>query len=342
MRGQTAPHNNDMLPIMPGFSLAPPPHGQSQSLSLGQLNEGKNGFCVDPLPGFHFSMCYPMQQPISLHKQMHCDTPIIVAILFLEGRCAYALGGEDKSAYDMQKNMFMIGRWTNKEITINRPAQSMYGYAGFIIQESTLEKHFGRGLSDDVQRILRRSLKNGAGQSTSITGIAKPDVIVTALQILSMRREAGDDSLRCRCAVFDLFAKLLHGVAEVDQEPNVCLREKDIERLRTLKTIIEENFRTIDSALDACSKIGMNFSKANKGFKSLYATTIAKYIQQCKMVYAYSSMRKMQYCVSECAFAIGYTNISYFISAFKKNFGMTPKAVSRLGTKGESEHAASE
>ncbi len=342
MLNQTAPHHNDSAQGIPVNSLSLPQHGQSPSLGFGLFDQGENDFRMAPLPGFHFSMCPPTQQHTPLLKHMNCDTPTIVAIVFLEGRCSYTIRGNDMPVYDVQRNMFLIGRWANNEIQVSRPAQPLYGHAGFLIQESALEKHFGRGLSDDVQHILRRSLKNGSGRRSAITGIAKPDVIVTALQILGMRQRAGGESLRCRCAVFDLFAKLLHGVADIDQETDACLREEDIEQLKTLKMIIEEDFQTIDSAIDACSRIGLTFPKANKGFKSLYATTIAKYIQQCKMVYAYSSMRKMQFSVSECAFAVGYTNISYFISAFKKHFGMTPKAVSRLGAKGKPKYAVAE
>ena len=330
MHGHTTPRRDDPSMQLPERFFPNPPKGRSESLNLGQRGLGEDGIRVTPLPGFHFSMCSPRQQSTPLRNRIYCDAPAIVAIVLLDGVCTYSISGEDESAYTIQKSMSLVGKWTNEEIEITIPAQNAYSYASFIIQESALEEFFGRGLSADVQRILRRSLENGTGRSNTITGIAKPDVIVTALQILDMGHKLGDDSLRCRCAVFNLFAKLFQGITDVEQGPNIFLPQKDIEQLSALKTIIEANFRTIESALDACAKIGITFSKANKGFKTLYSITVAKYIQHCKMVYAYSSMQKMRYNVSECAFSIGYSNTSYFISTFKKHFGMTPKALSRL------------
>nr|WP_269203853.1 AraC family transcriptional regulator [Pseudodesulfovibrio alkaliphilus] len=101
-----------------------------------------------------------------------------------------------------------------------------------------------------------------------------------------------------------------------------------------LKSAIEKDFSSVRSVADLCAGIGMSLSKANKAFKALYAISIAQYIQQCKMSYAYSVLVQRQLNVSECTFAVGYSNASHFITAFKKHFGITPKAVSRLRTKG--------
>ncbi len=334
MQGSMASSKQDVFPALPRFSLPYPAHGQPGVPGLGREERRGEGFIFSPLPGFHFGAHGPLRRESPSREELLCDVPVIAASLLLDGRCDYAIKGKPGALVAVQSNMFLVGRWAGQEVEIGIPAQDAYSCVGFMVHEATLEEYFGRGMSEEVRAILHRAMGQGEAGTGTVSGIARPDVLVAARQILHMRRHGELEFLRSRCSALALFAKLFHSIADMDLRPKVLPQEWDRVRMAELKATIEKDFRTISSAADICGEIDMSFSKANKVFKSIYSTTIAQYIHQCKMLYAYYSLLQRDLNVSESAFAVGYSNISYFISTFKKHFGLTPKAVSRLKGKG--------
>ncbi|GAB7541632.1 helix-turn-helix transcriptional regulator [Cupriavidus sp. 8B] len=65
--------------------------------------------------------------------------------------------------------------------------------------------------------------------------------------------------------------------------------------------------------------------KLKQGFRSLFASSIYAYFQAERMRQARQFLRKHN--VTETAMMLGYSNISHFSSAFRKQFGMLPSAV---------------
>ncbi len=307
------------------------PKSVGTNTQLSKENGASDGICFIPLPGFLFGAFGSVSLESPIQRRITCDEPIISAVLFLEGMAEYSIGGR---RYDLQKNMFILGRWRNREVEVALPAQDGCSLVGFMVQESVLEDHFGCGLSSDVRASLGQAVMQSPGGGESVSGIAKPGTLIDANNILDMQAVHDAGGLQLRGKVFSLFAKFIHQAAEAASRPAVSVHDDDRRRLADLKAIIESRYSSIHSAAKICSEIGMSFSKANKAFKALYSTTIAQYIQQCRMAYAYSALSNRQHNVGECASEVGYSNTSHFIEAFKKHYGMTPKAVSRFQSEG--------
>lgn len=288
-----------------------------------------NGLSFDPLPGFHFGICGPISLQEPIIKQSFCDVPVIVAFLFLEGKSTYAFDDFNATEFNMQKNMFLVGRWEDLKMEISLPAQENYTQLSFMVLETSFKEHFGQDTTEEVYGLL----KNSSINSHTFSGIAEPEMIISAKEILTIQEKDYLNSLRYRCTILDFFAKIIHNATLQKQSPAAFFHEDDKKIIKNLKATIEKDFLSIESASVACSEIGMGLTKANSIFKKMYSSTIAQYINKCKMVYAYSNLIKRKQNVSECAFSVGYVNVSQFISAFKKHYGMTPKAVFRL--KGE-------
>ena len=315
--------------ISPGFSPPYPLRRDIAASCLDQDGRTENGFFFNPLPGFHFGACGPLRLHAPLRTKLSFDVPVISAFLFLEGSCGYRLRDGNGTHLSLQRNMFIAGRWQGLKMETIYPAQEEYCQVGFMVEEAALEEYFGRGMSADVREGLRRATLGPLGNMNTVAGIARPEALVTARRLLDMGREGEVDMLRRRSLVLDLFAKLFHHIAAIEASPPVPLSEPEKERVAALKSSIERDFSSIESAAKVCMKTGMSFSKANKAFKSLYFVTVAQYIQQCKMAHAYALLSGGRFNVGECAFAVGYGNISHFIAVFRKHFGMNPKAVSR-------------
>ena len=90
---------------------------------------------------------------------------------------------------------------------------------------------------------------------------------------------------------------------------------------------IEESEEQMDYALDR----GVNFFDTAELYavmprKETYGKTVFKYLFEHKMELALKLLKDGENNVNEVSFKLGYSNASHFIYAFKKRFGITPRA----------------
>ena len=72
-------------------------------------------------------------------------------------------------------------------------------------------------------------------------------------------------------------------------------------------------------------QIGLNMNKLQQGFYRLYGVSVFKYLHQYRMQEANRLFHETDMNVSQAAAAVGYTNVSHFSRAFKKQFNILPK-----------------
>ncbi len=70
-------------------------------------------------------------------------------------------------------------------------------------------------------------------------------------------------------------------------------------------------------------EVGLNQLKLKQGFKTLFGTSIYAMFQKHRMEQARLLLKK--YNVTEVAMTMGYSNISHFSAAYRKQFGILPK-----------------
>lgn len=74
-------------------------------------------------------------------------------------------------------------------------------------------------------------------------------------------------------------------------------------------------------------QVGLNHSKLKKGFKQIFGKSIYAYYLTERMNKAKQLLTENS--VTETAIMLGYSNISHFSSAFRKQFGVLPKEMRR-------------
>ena len=107
------------------------------------------------------------------------------------------------------------------------------------------------------------------------------------------------------------------------------LNQCDRIKLSQVKKHIETNLDNPPSIEKLSKMFYINTFKLKNGFKLLYGMSVAAYIQYCRVTYAYNRFIRGETNVSQCAWEVGYTNVSHFISAFRKHYGYTPGEVIR-------------
>ncbi|MGD9159319.1 MAG: AraC family transcriptional regulator [Desulfobacteraceae bacterium] len=121
-------------------------------------------------------------------------------------------------------------------------------------------------------------------------------------------------------------------LAEMGQKNPIKLSElsrKDLDRTREAYNILLTNLDHPPSLIDLGRLVGTNRNKLNRGFREIYGDTVFNVLRNARMARAWSLLEKTDLSLSEIAFSVGYNNQANFTTAFRKQFGKTPKTVRR-------------
>lgn len=99
--------------------------------------------------------------------------------------------------------------------------------------------------------------------------------------------------------------------------------------LRQVKEIIERNLADENYGVEALAKdVGFSRSQLNRKLKALVDKSPNELIRRFRLSRARSLLEQKAGTVSEIAYQVGFTNLSYFAKSFKKEFGKSPRDVS--------------
>lgn len=128
--------------------------------------------------------------------------------------------------------------------------------------------------------------------------------------------------------VLELIALQFAQLKESDRQISTssCLQPGDIDRIHHAKHILEENLEDPPSLLELARKVGINDYKLKRGFREVFGTTAFGYLQKVRMERAKNLLAEQMLSVGGVAQNVGYRSQSRFCDAFKRHFGVTPRA----------------
>jgi AraC-like DNA-binding protein len=117
---------------------------------------------------------------------------------------------------------------------------------------------------------------------------------------------------------------LLNGLGQEQQFADFLFR-LTLPKKRNIRSFMEKNFDKPLKIEDYAYLTGRSLSTFRRDFKSYYESTPQQWLKSRRMEKAMTIINEREVSVTELAFEVGYENISYFIKAFSKRFGQTPK-----------------
>jgi AraC-like DNA-binding protein len=118
---------------------------------------------------------------------------------------------------------------------------------------------------------------------------------------------------------------LLDAEAGIDRR-DAGLTPRDVEKLSAARAALERSFLQPPTISSLARDVGMNEAKLMRAFKLTYGRTIFDFAQQLRMERAKKLLEVTELTVTEIALEVGYEYSSNFTTAFKRHFGITPKA----------------
>lgn len=112
--------------------------------------------------------------------------------------------------------------------------------------------------------------------------------------------------------------------AEYRQNHPKKLKQREKEAIMEAARILENRIDNPPGIVELSKLTGMNPYKLRTGFKEVFQATVYEYLRKIRMEKARVMLENKEISVSEAGYMVGYTNLSHFAAAFKKEFGINP------------------
>ncbi|MCO5229979.1 MAG: AraC family transcriptional regulator [Chitinophagales bacterium] len=108
------------------------------------------------------------------------------------------------------------------------------------------------------------------------------------------------------------------------------MRKEDIQKMQTIRTLIEKNIQNPLSLNSLAKEAGTNVAYLKQHFKETFGTTVYGYTLQYRMEASKSLLRNRNYTITDVAFLVGYKHATHYTQAFKKYYGYLPSCVKKV------------
>jgi AraC-like DNA-binding protein len=109
---------------------------------------------------------------------------------------------------------------------------------------------------------------------------------------------------------------------------NVHIPREDIKSAQKVESILTHDVTVLPPTIKELAKtVAMSESKLKKIFKNVYGLPPYEYFQKQRMQKAKMMLLSGNYSIKDVGYTLGYSNLSNFTLAFKKEFGQLPSEV---------------
>jgi AraC family transcriptional regulator, transcriptional activator of the genes for pyochelin and ferripyochelin receptors len=194
------------------------------------------------------------------------------------------------------------------------------------IQTETLRQMSGGSVSTLPQE-LRCLIEEQEAPPFYRLETTTPEMQVILQQILNCPYQDWMRQFYLESKALELLILWLDQAAERDKLPASCnLSRSDVDRVHQAKEILMQHLENPPSLLELARKVGLNDYKLKRGFRQLYGTTVFGYLHTQRMEKARTLLTNHQMKITDVAHAVGYASLPSFSSAFRKQFGVSPRS----------------
>ena len=133
-------------------------------------------------------------------------------------------------------------------------------------------------------------------------------------------------NLYCESRAIDFVGQALLAISQSTHEAALQLRPGDYRRIETVCEFLEENLNEPLTLQIIASHAGLSVSTLQRQFRAVHGTTVFEYTRDRKLQRARHALEADGISVAQAAFIAGYASAANFATAFKRQFGLTPKS----------------
>lgn len=144
--------------------------------------------------------------------------------------------------------------------------------------------------------------------------------------------ESGDPlgHVRRLALIVRLTEKFLHSFIQQERGPLPRkLKKNDLESVRHIEQILSSRLEGFPSLESLAHEVYMSTSKLKTLFKEVYGFTLYDYYNKSRLQRAKDMLATGQFSIKQAGCEIGFSNLSHFAKAFRKEYGMLPRDMIR-------------
>lgn len=157
-------------------------------------------------------------------------------------------------------------------------------------------------------------------------GHISPSMAIVLNQLINYNLNSTIKSLYFKAKAYELLSLYFNRgeEANIEQCP-FLVDDSNVVKIRQAKDIIINRLSEPPTLSALALEIDLSLKKLKEGFKQIYGTTVYGFLFDYKMEFARKLLESGAHNVNEVGLKVGYSTASHFISAFKKQYGTTPK-----------------
>ena len=249
----------------------------------------------------------------------------------LSGSCVYRINGLDSKKnieFTYNAGMNIVSFLPNISGDMDVDPEKTMTCVGLKVDPDLLFSYLEENLNQVSKKVLDLF---DSHKKTQFVCPMSQEILIAALQIIhppSYTKKTR--TLFYECRALELLAMQIELLAGKPLFSNPFhLSGSDLESIHAARQILVEDIQDPPTIAGLARRCGINEFKLKKGFKQTFNTTIFAYLKKYRMEKAWQMFLDQNTSVTEVASMVGYTNISHFSVAFRKQFNINPGALKK-------------
>lgn len=275
---------------------------------------------------------------LNINKAQHCDR---VAVNFPEAehRIAFifTLSGQLQKSVVNARNERFFPQLTNKyfirgngfcpPIICDCLNAETYSELQIGINPEVIQSFVVPSNREFTQK-LQHLIKNGTQESYLQSRTTQPAMTTVLQQILHCPYQGTIERMYLESKVIELVALVLDYEAAIDRgkTEKSSLKPEQLERIHYAKEILLRDISNPPSLKELARQAGLNDFILKQGFHYCFNNTVFGLLRDRRLELAKQLLADRDISVSEAGYQVGYASLAFFSQAFKRKFGISPKA----------------
>jgi AraC family transcriptional regulator, transcriptional activator of the genes for pyochelin and ferripyochelin receptors len=205
------------------------------------------------------------------------------------------------------------------------PVDTSIGCVGVYMDPAILDTYMA-GQHDLIPPFMRDIVGGALDKQFYQACNTSPSIKDIMLQILNCPYKGGLRRIFLESKTLELIAGSMAQFLPPEKtlKKKFTLRPADIERIHHARSLIAHDFTEPPRLQQIARTVGLSHPKLNYGFREIYGATIFGYLRELRLNKAKELLDDGNMNVTEVAYEVGYSSLSYFAKAFKDRFGTAP------------------
>ncbi len=182
---------------------------------------------------------------------------------------------------------------------------------------------------DQLPEIARLALQ-GSGSAGEVYGM-NPELIQALRELLKGDRRDALNKAYLEAKSTEVLCLALRSILDQErQQRSAWLSTRERQLMHEARLILQQNWQQPPSLEALGQQLGLGKSRLKQCFKWLHGESISGFVAQIRMQNAQQLLTDSSLNVSQVAWEVGYEHPCNFVTAFKRQFGLTPKAFQKM------------